>query len=1243
MIVCFWLVTSALGAPAAPDVALGILEQQALPELQGRQVAAEARRSASERWFAGRAELGAAFPELALAPLGDPAYLSGRLQLLQATAETRATERVAPVPQGLSEHDAARWRQAFTATAEIEDRSDSLRYRFFGALLGGLERAPLLQDGAVAADIERWGRLRKGAASVDDTTTEGREALVLAAAAGDAQASLAALRSAAWRAMAIPDDPALPNLAEADLAALAEVPTDASAALRVETDAREDRLRRIVPLLAPALGARVQEGLDRIESAALRSELARTDPVSKPDPALTSTELAERVEDLAAERDRRMAARDALAVVSPDASADDLPTLRRAVAVSRTERAEAELAVARDALQATVRLEAVGLTGPAAPSADAVREQALQARREAEQQAGAIEKALRQQIAALREREAALVAEEEARAAGGQETVRDLVTRVGTQRDDLLAAMSLPPMAAERQEALDRAYLESWNLIDAIRESEATATTHRKRVVQENAAIVDEIGVPSEPGSTGQLAELLADQEQARTDLILVLEARASTAWSEELGLAHLLTEAKAGRRRSREYASGRARVVIQQRFVEDLGREIGESPTRIRLYGSDVWAEIRGVPLALLDLSKVSAFLRASTGLLVVVGAWWVGRARVGGVVEGLADTMVEARRGRVRGWLGRAAETLQDHLVPGPPHAAVARGTDLARRLLDLAAATMVLWLVGSSFRLTVLLAWVAVAWLAMRVIEPLLRVSFVAHGRPGPALAEVETATLDLAERSLRWAVIWWFGWRVSRVFALAVLDADRLGDLIGMLRFATGVALGVTLLGLWSGRIRTAVAAEEPNGRILRWAVSVARGPAVVPAAAIGGGWLLGRWVQDLVMPLISSSRWFGRVESLLARRALSHVATDRVPLPEDLRCRLAAADAPVPSHARAAEAIARELESWLVERRRGIVAVSSAGPYARRRVFDALAATLGRPELPVVRLRVPVLRDGPGALVWLATELGVSTDGELPDATALGARIETLSRRVVLVEDLHHSLLRAVNGFDALRALFDTMHRNSEEHFWVLGFHGPAWDYLSRVPAAVDLHIVRNHHRLPRLNRVELGEWLTEVGRQAAVTLDFERFAELDPTVIGRERERRLARAENTCWRLLTDLSDGDAFVARQLWSDTLFAVSGSPDRVSIDVPRPHPDNAVGQLDDASLFALTALYIHADLGVADIARSLNLGANEIDTLCRTLESRGLVLRSADGRFEIDGTWRASVGRRLAERHLFHLGS
>ena len=286
--------------------------------------------------------------------------------------------------------------------------------------------------------------------------------------------------------------------------------------------------------------------------------------------------------------------------------------------------------------------------------------------------------------------------------------------------------------------------------------------------------------------------------------------------------------------------------------------------------------------------------------------------------------------------------------------------------------------------------------------------------------------------------------------------------------------------------------------------------------------------------------------------------------------------------------------------------------------------------------------------------WLSASLG------LPPATAeswtdLRRALRDHPSRVVLLDDTHRLLLRAVGGFSALRELLDLMHATADRHFWICAFHGPTWAFLEGTAVPINLEVFRARVRLQPLEPAELAAWALQATSRAGYTVRFDNLATAG--VRNADLGRELIRIESAFWRRLNDISQGNPQVAFQYWLDSLRlpALPPTPPPAAegetveaamvLDVALLDPPDAskVEGLPDADLFVLTSILIHDGLSVPLLARSLNLPDGQVRAACRHLESLGVLRRREDGMFRIQIAWRPAATRLLRQKHFLHNNS
>ncbi len=1249
------LCPAAAPAPGEPTALHGWLVQDLLPELAARSMAAEARSEAAQAWFQGSGSLEDAFPELVSAPLADPAWLATASWRLQRRARERAAERVQAHPRGaeaLSATDLARWQSAREQVCQEEERADAYERRLLAGLQSALERAPGLADGEVAPLQEYWRSLRAPASQPEAS----EEQLTLAAAAGAAEAALLDLRRAAWRAAAIPGDAALATRVEAEIATpIPRVwPQDAGAVLDLQT--RADRLQRVQPLLTRSQAQRAQSAVEATETLRLSSRieqlraeataLAAAGPPSSG--GLRLQLLEQRVHSLEVEQTTAETALAALPPAQPDSTGAS--ALRREALQLRGWLAQTRLAAAREALQRAQHRSASGLDdGLDEADVSEARRKANEAHERAQdesERASQAEATLRLQLAKLRRAFADQVETESTRRKAAAANIEQLQDRLQALADSLAAATALPPLDPQRTARIDDSYRELRQLVDdlrAERDLKAQQISGLGTSARQGLEALQSATPQPQPGVTSEvISSLLAENASAGADLEGAYESPQQAADAELAALGDLLLQAKRARRKARRVASPQARQVVGETYLPELADELGEVPHQLVDWNRQAGLGLRQLPSRMLDLGAISSLLYGSLGLLVLVVLWLWIRRRLPQWLAQLVQAVDEAGRNhRAHPILRSLAEAWRRWLEPGDRILLQAALTGFSACALDLLALLVLAVRLDDGPPVLAWLLWLAAAVAAWRLLPHLLELLVATPKERRPALRRVEPATRQLLSRTARWLLAWWLVLTLLERATLQLLQADRLTELVHGLGGLAFWALAALLIMRWSPAVLAAFASEARAGRLSSWIVRPGSNRVstfLKSVLALGG--LLLRWVQGLGAVVLHRQRRLAWLGTIIARRQLRDApAAPARPLDATVRRRLDTVRRPLPGLDDHARRLSKLHIEWLQDHRRGVVGLVGDRGMGKREVLDRLGHSLnGR---PLLRLRpVAPMLDRDETLRWLADSAGVPLGEREATVSTVANRLTELtdSPRVLVLEDLQLLFQRSVGGFKALRAVLDTVHETSDDHFWIAVIHRPTWGYLKGVPGAFNAAAFRELVMMEPVESEQLEAWLAGIAEQARVSLSFQRLSRLPAGSIGEQRERQ--RAARAYWRLLHDRAAGNPQVARELWFEGLGAGDDSGTVEAALARAPVPSD-LSDLQDAELFVLTALVVHEQLDVARAARVLNMPEPGVRATCRRLEARQvLVGDEALDCFHVRTRWLPAVQRTLRAKNFLY---
>ena len=220
----------------------------------------------------------------------------------------------------------------------------------------------------------------------------------------------------------------------------------------------------------------------------------------------------------------------------------------------------------------------------------------------------------------------------------------------------------------------------------------------------------------------------------------------------------------------------------------------------------------------------------------------------------------------------------------------------------------------------------------------------------------------------------------------------------------------------------------------------------------------------------VFRLLVGFGWFRSIHVSMARsqlRAKAHAAT---PLDPGIVSRILAEPGPrIPRNEELARLRGHYVD-WRSDGRRGMVAVVGDRGVGKTAFLEQASDVLRDTESDTtIRMSFgPTTRSMPfpNVLAHFAESLSIDLGGAATGEDATGRVQEELSRReptVVIVDDFHFLLRRAVGGFSMVRRFLSIMQACSYRHFWVIGLHRPAWRYVKGVSQSVAFGVSGRDH------------------------------------------------------------------------------------------------------------------------------------------------------------------------------------
>ena len=744
------------------------------------------------------------------------------------------------------------------------------------------------------------------------------------------------------------------------------------------------------------------------------------------------------------------------------------------------------------------------------------------------------------------------------------------------------AAQDLPPASADRAAAIDQVYLSARSLVERLinDRDQAIAAQHE------------------------------AEADETSTQLIAVRKLRRAARTSTSAAVLVQLQD---------------ARLKDIQSEITSIPKDVESSLRRTR----DAWwrapsdvNQVQALGQLFLSLMKLA--------LALVFGIWIHGR-----IPAWCAQFMDNIEPGRDGGtWEGGAR--FPPWVIAGDLAALALPLSGVLQDLIVFGTAWMVMGWLGDPAAPIVWVALIFACAAAVRLASGAIRLALITPAETRPALAVIEPST----QQALLWIAAV-FGTLLSIDIVIIhllveILYADQLAlllsDAIGF------VAILLIVLGIhrWGDTLRARVALGGTVGTAAKWVANASPLRLTGLLSALVAIVLLsGRLLFALAQGLIESRAGLSWLGAAIARHQLrDDDSSPRTPL--DVNTRNAIAHGAL--HALHRDDQLAEMTqlytAWVADPRRGLVALTGDRGVGKSALLDKLNESL---PVNTIRATAPTgYTHENSALNWLIRTTQITAS---PNTESVIAALMAQPGQVFLLSDLHRLFLRAVGHYAGLDAVLDVMQATGRHHFWVASIHGPAWSFLAGMKHVGNVGIFPHRVHLGPTSPADLSAWLHARTKAAGFKPRFDGLTQ--QRAAGQGQARLLERAERAYWRLMAEASQGNPTVAARLWIDGLQPTS-SAGVLDVGVPRSHDSTELEGLTDSELFGLTAIILHEDISVAELALVLNLAEARVRAACRGLEQLTLITETDTARYKVRLNWLPAVERYLRRRSFLHKG-
>lgn len=785
----------------------------------------------------------------------------------------------------------------------------------------------------------------------------------------------------------------------------------------------------------------------------------------------------------------------------------------------------------------------------------------------------------------------------------------------------LRAALSLPPASPERADRIDQTFSALRRLVERLRDDRSQAVMALESAIEQRDTAL--AAVTEDGGGAAELRTAIDAYRAALQAPVDAVQREVDTA------SAHL-TAARKLRRRAQSHASETAVMRARSSRLSEAASEIRSIPIDVRSSIRRTVGEWWRQPKKLNQFQALGNLFLGLLELVVVLGLG-IGIHRRLPLWTRRLFTHLD-RTPESEGW--SSTSSFPRWMISGDIKALGGVTGPIAQDLLVLVLSGAIMAWFAASIPLVAWLALIFATGACIRLAQGAIELALITPAESRPALRVTDEAV----RAALLW-VVHAFGLLLAVELILKrllvdILAADRVAEIIDEATALVAVLVALTGLVRWGDTVRSRAVAGGTESPIARWVGAASHGRLLgVGAAAVAVMILAARLAVAVGQSIIENRAGLSWLNAALARRQLhSTSAVQRPPLPLATRNAIGQGSLRM-LHVEPYVAVIRDRHrAWTDDPRRGLVAVTGDRGCGKSVVMDAIKQSL---DGPVIEAQTPIgTRTPKAALQWLIGVTGIESD---PNIESVVEALRGRSPTAFVLSNLHRLYLRTVNGYEGLDAVLAVMQATGRHHFWVASIHGPAWAFLSEMRHIGNVGVFTTRVQIQPLNAADLSAWLLSQTAAAGFQPRFDSM--LQRPASGPDGARMLERTERAYWQLLAEASQGNPTVAVRLWVDGLRAADANT-ALAVTVPQTRDTRELEALEDADLFALTALILHDDMDVHEMGRVLNIREGHVRSICRTLEQLTLISETDAGRYKVRLNWLPAVERHLRRRSFLH---
>jgi len=244
------------------------------------------------------------------------------------------------------------------------------------------------------------------------------------------------------------------------------------------------------------------------------------------------------------------------------------------------------------------------------------------------------------------------------------------------------------------------------------------------------------------------------------------------------------------------------------------------------------------------------------------------------------------------------------------------------------------------------------------------------------------------------------------------------------------------------------------------------------------------------------------------------------------------------------------------------------------------------------------------------------------------------------RRVVVVDNIHDMYIRNMHGFEALETFLLIVSQTKAHILWAVTASRYAWCYLDKVLNVSDYF---SHISVcDALDGEQISQLILSRHKASGYELEFVADEDISSSRLYKkhlgEREALQNYLQKIFFRNLADVARGNASVAMSFW---LRSIKEFDEQKMVIQPVSY--TSLSDIEDVfteNLFTLSALVLHDNLSVDELAMATNLEKDQCRLILSRLHSKGILVRY-DQQFKLNDLIYRQTIRFLEQRNVIHL--